>query len=269
MSWVRTCTSILCLLAETLAPGAFGAKEKGEKGMRDLDDGKILLVEDERDISEMVQYNLEQAGFDVITAEDGETALEAVREALPVLIVLDLMLPGIDGLEVCKLLKQDVRTRDVPILMLTARSEEVDRIVGLELGADDYVVKPFSPRELVLRIRAILRRMQAEVRDAPGTAGEIRIGPLTVDLAAHRAFLDGEPLALTSTEFKLLVTLIERRGRVQSREDLLNSVWGYEYAGYGRTVDTHIRRLREKLSETSDLVETVRGVGYRFRPEVS
>ncbi len=238
--------------------------------MRDFSDGKILLVEDERDILEMVQYNLEQAGFDVIPAEDGETALEAVRETLPALIVLDLMLPGIDGLEVCKLLKQDARTRDVPILMLTARSEEVDRIVGLELGADDYVVKPFSPRELVLRIRAILRRMQAEVRDASGTtAEEIRTGPLRVDLAAHRAFLEGAPLALTSTEFKLLVTLIERRGRVQSREDLLNSVWGYEYAGYGRTVDTHIRRLREKLSGASDLVETVRGVGYRFRPEAS
>lgn len=238
--------------------------------MRDFSDGKILLVEDERDILEMVQYNLEQAGFDVIPAEDGETALEAVRETLPALIVLDLMLPGIDGLEVCKLLKQDARTRDVPILMLTARSEEVDRIVGLELGADDYVVKPFSPRELVLRIRAILRRMQAEVRDASGiTAEEIRAGPLRVDLAAHRAFLEGAPLALTSTEFKLLVTLIGRRGRVQSREDLLNSVWGYEYAGYGRTVDTHIRRLREKLSGASDLVETVRGVGYRFRPEAS
>ena len=238
--------------------------------MRDFSDGKILLVEDERDILEMVQYNLEQAGFDVIPAEDGETALEAVRETLPALIVLDLMLPGIDGLEVCKLLKQDARTRDVPILMLTARSEEVDRIVGLELGADDYVVKPFSPRELVLRIRAILRRRQAEVRDASGTtAEEIRTGPLRVDLAAHRAFLEGAPLALTSTEFKLLVTLIERRGRVQSREDLLNSVWGYEYAGYGRTVDTHIRRLREKLSGASDLVETVRGVGYRFRPEAS
>ena len=238
--------------------------------MRDFSDGKILLVEDERDILEMVQYNLEQAGFDVIPAEDGETALEAVRETLPALIVLDLMLPGIDGLEVCKLLKQDARTRDVPILMLTARSEEVDRIVGLELGADDYVVKPFSPRELVLRIRAILRRMQAEVRDASGTTvEEIRAGPLRVDLAAHRASLEGAPLALTSTEFKLLVTLIERRGRVQSREDLLNSVWGYEYAGYGRTVDTHIRRLREKLSGASDLVETVRGVGYRFRPEAS
>ena len=237
--------------------------------MRDFGDGKILLVEDEPDILEMVQYNLEQAGFDVIPAEDGETALEAVRETLPVLIVLDLMLPGIDGLEVCKLLKQDARTRDVPILMLTARSEEVDRIVGLELGADDYVVKPFSPRELVLRVRAILRRMQTEAMDASGTAEEIRAGPLRVDLAAHRAFLEGAPLALTSTEFKLLVTLIERRGRVQSREDLLNSVWGYEYVGYGRTVDTHIRRLREKLSGASDLVETVRGVGYRFRPEVS
>lgn len=226
---------------------------------------RILLVEDEADILEMVRYNLEQAGFEVVPAEDGETAIRAVREEHPSLIVLDLMLPGIDGLEVCKLLKQDAGTRDIPVLMLTARSEEVDRIVGLELGADDYVVKPFSPRELILRIRAILRRAAESGQEADREGGELRAGPLRIDVAAHHVLLNGEPLTLTSTEFKLLVTLIERRGRVQSREDLLNSVWGYEYSGYGRTVDTHIRRLREKLGAASPLVETVRGVGYRFR----
>ncbi len=228
---------------------------------------KILLVEDEQDILEMVRYNLEQAGFEVSTAQDGERALAVVREDLPSLIVLDLMLPGIDGLEICRLLKQDAETRAVPILMLTARSEEVDRIVGLELGADDYVPKPFSPRELVLRIRAILRRSKpagkSEAREEV-----LRVGPIKIDLGAHRATLSGALLVLTSTEFKLLATLVERRGRVQSREDLLNSVWGYEYSGYSRTVDTHVRRLREKLGDECEWVETVRGVGYRFRPEV-
>ena len=228
---------------------------------------KILLVEDEQDILEMVRYNLEQAGFEVSTAQDGERALAVVREDLPSLIVLDLMLPGIDGLEICRLLKQDAETRAVPILMLTARSEEVDRIVGLELGADDYVPKPFSPRELVLRIRAILRRSKPAGK-SEAHEEVLRVGPIKIDLGAHRATLSGAPLVLTSTEFKLLATLVERRGRVQSREDLLNSVWGYEYSGYSRTVDTHVRRLREKLGDECEWVETVRGVGYRFRPEV-
>ncbi|MDA0748245.1 MAG: response regulator transcription factor [bacterium] len=228
--------------------------------------GKILLVEDEPDILEIIRYNLDQAGFSVVCTEDGEAGLEAVQKELPDLIVLDLMLPGIDGLEVCKVLKQHVETREVPILMLTARVEEVDRIVGLELGADDYMAKPFSARELVLRIRAILRRSKAP---EPEASDRLRIGGVTIDLAAHRVYINGEALDLTTTEFNLLVTLVERRGRVQSRENLLHSVWGYEYGGYGRTVDTHIRRLREKLGEESRMVETVRGVGYRFRSEVS
>ncbi len=228
---------------------------------------KILVVEDEPDILEMVRYNLAQAGLDVATAEDAESALQHIREVLPDLIVLDLMLPGIDGLDMCRELKRDARTRPVPILMLTARKEEVDRIVGLELGADDYVVKPFSPRELVLRVRAILRRSQSDERLVPHAETMLRAGPLSIDKDAHQALLNGDPLVLTSTEFRLLVTLIERRGRVQTRDELLNTVWGYEYSGYGRTVDTHIRRLREKLGDASDWIETVRGVGYRFRRE--
>ncbi len=231
--------------------------------------GNILVVEDEVDIQEIVSYNLEKAGFTVASVDSGEAALLSIREGLPDLVVLDLMLPGMDGLEVCRLLKQDAATRDLPILMLTARAEEVDRVVGLELGADDYVVKPFSARELTLRIQAILRRL-AEGGDAASADTDpeaMRFGTLTIDKAAHTVTVDGDVLALTSTEFSLLATLAERRGRVQSREELLNTVWGYDYAGYGRTVDTHIRRLREKLGGASEKVETVRGVGYRFTGE--
>lgn len=228
---------------------------------------KVLVVEDEPDILEMVRYNLDQAGLDVETAEDAERALQSVQETLPDLIILDLMLPGIDGLDMCRQVKQDARTRHIPILMLTARKEEVDRIVGLELGADDYVVKPFSPRELVLRAQAILRRSQGSSQSTTETEDWLHMGPISIDKAAHQALLNGDPLELTGTEFKLLITLIERRGRVQTRDDLLNTVWGYEYSGYGRTVDTHIRRLREKLGEASEWIETVRGVGYRFRRE--
>ena len=228
---------------------------------------KILVVEDEPDILEMVRYNLDQAGLDVETAEDAERALQSVQEILPNLIILDLMLPGIDGLDMCRQLKQDARTRHIPILMLTARKEEVDRIVGLELGADDYVVKPFSPRELVLRVQAILRRSQSSLQSTSDSETWLHTGPISIDKAAHQAMLNGDPLELTGTEFKLLLTLIERRGRVQTRDDLLDTVWGYEYSGYGRTVDTHIRRLREKLGEASEWIETVRGVGYRFRRE--
>lgn len=228
---------------------------------------KVLVVEDEPDILEMVRYNLDQAGLDVETAEDAERALQSVREVLPDLVILDLMLPGIDGLDMCRQLKQDARTRHIPILMLTARKEEVDRIVGLELGADDYVVKPFSPRELVLRVQAILRRSQDSLQSTTDTETRLHMGPICIDKTAHQALLNGDSLELTGTEFKLLITLIERRGRVQTRDDLLDTVWGYEYSGYGRTVDTHIRRLREKLGEASEWIETVRGVGYRFRRE--
>jgi two-component system phosphate regulon response regulator PhoB len=226
---------------------------------------RILVVDDEPDILEVVRYNLEKADLEVMTAKDGEEAIDLARSGSPDLVVLDLMLPGIEGEEVCRILKRDEATRSIPVLMLTAKGQEVDRVVGLELGADDYVVKPFSPRELVLRVRAILRRAQPDSE----SEATVQFGALTVDPVEHRVLLSGEPLDLTATEFKLLTTLLSRRGRVQSREDLLHSVWGYEYAGYGRTVDTHIRRLREKLGEASDYIETVRGVGYRFRKNLS
>ncbi|MXZ76546.1 MAG: response regulator [Gemmatimonadetes bacterium] len=219
----------------------------------------ILVVDDEPDIVEIIQYNLEKSGFDVIVAADGPVALEKARDETPDLIVLDLMLPGLEGTDVCRILKQDERTRSIPILMLTAKSEEIDRIIGLELGADDYVVKPFSPREIALRIRNILRR-----RTAPETPGPVRAGPLVIDVEGHHVSVSGSSVSLTATEFKLLAVLFQRRGRVQSREELLDVVWGYDYMGYGRTVDAHIKRLREKLGEAAGMVETVRGVGYRF-----
>jgi len=224
----------------------------------------VLIVEDEPDILDLVTYNLRQAGFVALQAEDGEKALAILEEEVVNLVVLDLMLPGIDGLEVCRLIKQRIRNKDVPVLMLTARTEEVDRIVGLELGADDYLVKPFSPRELVLRIRAILRRAQG--RDE-AEAERIVAGPLAIDPIGHSVQVAGDHIELTATEFKLLTTLAQRRGRVQSREELLDVVWGYEHSGYRRTVDTHIRRLREKLGIAAAFVETVRGIGYRFRRE--
>lgn len=219
----------------------------------------ILVVDDEPDIVEIIQYNLEKSGFDVIVAADGSAALEKARGETPDLIVLDLMLPGLEGTDVCRVLKQDERTRSIPILMLTAKSEEIDRIIGLELGADDYVVKPFSPREIALRIRNILRR-----RSAPETPGPVRAGPLVIDVEGHQVSVSGSTVSLTATEFKLLAILFQRRGRVQTREELLDVVWGYDYMGYGRTVDAHIKRLREKLGEAAGMVETVRGVGYRF-----
>ena len=224
----------------------------------------ILVVEDEEDILDLVSYNLKQAGFSIVAVGSGEEALEVASEEALSLVLLDIMLLGIDGLEVCRLLKGNAETKHIPVLMLTARTEEVDRIVGLELGADDYLTKPFSPRELVLRVRAILRRAQSaeEVSDEC-----FRVGPLTIDPTGHRVQVGREEIELTATEFRLLLTLAERRGRVQSREELLNVVWGYEHSGYRRTVDTHVRRLREKLREAADCVETVRGVGYRFRRE--
>ncbi|MBT4100932.1 MAG: response regulator transcription factor [Gemmatimonadetes bacterium] len=229
---------------------------------------RILVVEDEPDILEIVSYNLRQSGFEPEPAKDGETALQMAEDLQPDLIILDLMLPGMDGLEVCRLLKQRDSVRHIPVIMLTAKAEEVDRIVGLELGADDYLTKPFSPRELVLRVKSILRRHQSTVeKSAAASSTLFEAGSLSVDPEGHQAYVSGIPLQLTATEFKLLLTLTRRRGRVQSREELLNVVWGYQHSGYERTVDTHVRRLREKLGEAQDWVETVRGVGYRFRKD--
>jgi two-component system phosphate regulon response regulator PhoB len=221
----------------------------------------ILVVEDDKDILHLVTYNLETSGFTTLTAEDGYEALSLAKRYVPDLVILDLMLPDVDGFEVCKELKRATATKDIPVLMLTARGEEVDRIVGLELGADDYVVKPFSPRELILRVRAILRRWAPKET----TCSVWQYDGLLVDLEAHRVTVDDEEVYLTATELRLLVELIRNQGKVQSRDSLLDKVWGYQFEGYGRTVDTHVRRLRRKLGPYADLVETVRGVGYRFR----
>ncbi len=220
----------------------------------------ILVVDDEPDAVELIEFNLKQSGYRVITAEDGTEALQKARQAQPSLIILDVMLPEVDGLEVCKILRRDQVTESIPILMLTAKAGEVDRILGLELGADDYVTKPFSPRELVLRIKSLLRR---------GKAGEeakeqIQIGELFIDVPKHVVLVGEDEIDLTITEFKLLTIMAQRRGRVQSRDNLLQDVWGYESAIDTRTVDTHVRRLREKMGEAARFIATVRGVGYRF-----
>jgi two-component system phosphate regulon response regulator PhoB len=221
---------------------------------------KIMVVDDEADVIDMLVMNLRSAGFQVITVEDGATALVKVRNESPALVILDLMLPGMSGLEICKLLKGDAATRHIPVIMLTAKAEEVDKIVGLELGADDYVTKPFSPRELILRINRSLRRGKEK---APGVE-KISIGELVLDHTRHEVHVKGRPVDLTATEFRLLALLMERRGRVQGRDSLLNDVWGYESVIDTRTVDTHVRRLREKLGPLASYIETIRGVGYRI-----
>lgn len=222
---------------------------------------KILVVEDDHDIAQLLALSIRKAGFEVLTSENGYEALSLVRQHQPDLLVLDLMIPGIDGFEVCKELKRDPKTAELPIIILTARGEEIDRIIGLELGADDYVVKPFSPRELLLRIRAILRRSGQE----PRPASVFKKSDLEIDFDAHRVSLEKQEIALTATEFKLLAELVHNQGKVLTREQLLDKVWGYHFEGYARTVDTHIRRLRQKLLDSADWIETVRGIGYRFK----
>ena len=220
---------------------------------------KILVADDEPDVLHLVSLNLKNAGFNVVKAEDGMKALTQARETQPALIVLDLMLPEMSGLEVCKVLKKEPGTSHIPIIMLTAKAEEVDRIVGLELGADDYLTKPFSPRELVLRVKSVMRRAAG----ATEASDHLTLGDIKIDRARYEVTISGKPVDFTATEFKLLTLLIERRGRVQSRDTLLNDVWGYETAIDTRTVDTHIRRLREKLGKAADCIETIRGFGYR------
>ena len=221
---------------------------------------RITVVEDEPAIAEILEYNLEQAGFEVEVIREGDLALVAIRRRVPDLILLDLMLPGLDGLELTRLLKRDPATADVPLIMLTAKDGETDRIVGLELGVDDYVTKPFSPREVVLRVKAVLRRGQSGAAGTLLEAGQIRL-----DAEAHRAWSGGAEVALTATEFRLLRSLLERRGRVQTRAGLLRDVWGYTEDVDSRTVDTHVRRLRRKLDAAGEQIETVVGVGYRLR----
>jgi len=221
---------------------------------------KILVVDDEPEAVELVEFNLKQAGYTVTTAADGAEALKKARAQIPDLIVLDVMLPEMDGFEICKTLRLDPSTAKVPILMLTAKAAEIDRVLGLELGADDYLTKPFSPRELLLRIKKIIARGQVEEKPDD----QMRFGDLLIDLPRHLASWKNKPIELTATEFKLLTLLAQRAGRVQSRDQLLRDVWEYDSLIDTRTVDTHMRRLREKLGAAARHLDTVRGVGYRF-----
>lgn len=242
---------------------------------------KILVVDDEAILLETIAYNLEQAGYRVITAADGYSSLEAARREKPDLIILDIMLPGIDGLEVCRQLRREKATATTPILMLTAKGEEIDKVVGLEVGADDYVTKPFGRRELLARVRALLRRSDYPTADTANTTTtetpqepprssnkELVAGPLRIDLAGRRVNCRGQELELQPKQFELLTYLVRNRGTVLTRDQLLHNVWGYDYVGDTRTVDVHVRWLREKVEEdpaNPKLIQTVRGVGYVFR----
>jgi len=221
---------------------------------------RILVVDDEPDLLELVRVTLVQAGYEVEAVADGRAALDAVRRAPPDLVVLDLMLPDVSGTEVCRLLRADPDQASVPIIMLTARADEVDRVVGFELGADDYVTKPFSPRELTLRVNAVLRRQAVPALESAA----LEHAGLRLDTERHRCFVDGVEVDLTAKEFELLGQLMRRSGRVMTREQLLDSVWGSDITVTTRTIDTHLKRLREKLGRSGSLIETVRGIGYRF-----
>jgi two-component system phosphate regulon response regulator PhoB len=221
---------------------------------------RVLIVEDEKDIVDLLRFNLLQAGHEAAIAPTGEEALGQIARTRPDLVLLDLMLPDLPGTEICRRIKGDPRLRQIPVIMVTARAEEVDRLVGFELGADDFVTKPFSVRELLLRIRAVLRR------GAPGDPEPVRerLGPVRIDEAAHRVYVREREVELTALEFRLLATLMARAGRLQTREMLLRDVWQVNGEPQTRTVDTHVKRLREKLGEGRDLIETVRGAGYRM-----
>jgi len=224
---------------------------------------KIVVVDDEQDLLAVIEFNLKSLGHEVFPACTGRAGLELIRTAKPDAILLDVMLPDISGTEICRLLRETPQTREVPVLMLSARGEEIDRVVGFEVGADDYLTKPFSVRELGLRVRALLRRSKGA--PAPRRNPHIEFGCLRIDRDAHRIWVQGEEIALTALEFKLLLTLFERKNRVQTRASLLESVWGIQANISTRTVDAHVKRLREKLLQAREYVETVRGVGYRFR----
>jgi two-component system phosphate regulon response regulator PhoB len=223
----------------------------------------ILIVEDEEDIARLIAHHMEKAGFNVMVAYNGAATFREIEKQLPDLILLDLMLPDMDGMEICKILKQKKAMKNIPVIMVTAKAEEVDRIVGLELGADDYVVKPFSTRELVLRVKGVLKRTKAPKEEKK----VLKHGELALDTDAHRVSLGRQEIELTLTEFKLLSELLLNRGRVRSRETLLNNVWGYTFEGYDRTVDTHVQRLRRKLGNYGKIIETVRGIGYMVKTD--
>ena len=224
---------------------------------------KILIVEDERDIVDLLRYNLEEAGFETDYVRNGADALHRAVEKSPNLILLDLMLPEVDGLIVCRLLKNDPRTKNIPVVMITAKAEERDRIAGLELGVDDYITKPFSPKEVVLRVSAVLRRIQ--VGKQSEDTQQIQRHGLTIDLDKHQVLTESGPIDLTATEFKLITLFARQPGRVFTRDILMDVIWGQEYYGIDRTVDTHVSRLRRKLGEFGEHIETVHGVGYRFK----
>jgi two-component system phosphate regulon response regulator PhoB len=222
----------------------------------------ILIIEDEKDLVEVLEYNLKREGYETVSALDGASALEILRSKQRLdLVLLDLMLPDISGTEICRRIRAIERTENLPVLMLTAKGEEIDRVVGFEVGADDYLVKPFSVRELQLRIKAILRRADPK----SGSQREVVFGALKIDVPGHRVWVESDEVTLTALEFKLLGTLLDRKGRVQTRDTLLADVWDIHADVTTRTVDTHVKRLREKLGEAGAYIETVRGVGYRFR----
>ncbi|MCG5054062.1 MAG: response regulator transcription factor [Myxococcales bacterium] len=225
---------------------------------------RILVVEDEKDLQDVLTYNLRAAGHEVLVSNDGAAVLALAREHQPDLVLLDLMLPDVSGLDVCRSLKSDAETKSIPVVMVTAKGEEIDRVVGFELGADDYVVKPYSTRELMLRLQVILRRQQPSTPEPVLSGATTRFGKLTIDREAYRVWVGGQEVTLTALEFRLLCTLFDRRNRVQSRATLLDEVWGASEDMATRTVDTHVKRLREKLGLAGDYIETVRGVGYRF-----
>jgi len=220
----------------------------------------VLIIEDEKDLAELIAFHLEKEGFRSLVVSDGITGLQEAKNSHPDLILLDLMLPGMMGTELCRILKGSEQTAGIPIIMLTAKGEEIDRVVGFEMGADDYVVKPFSNRELMLRVRAVLRRSGAKEEQVT----TLSLGELVIDTQRHLVSVSGTEIILTSTEYKLLMNLAERAGRVQSREILLQNVWGYNYFGDTRTVDTHLTRLRTKLGSAGEMIKTVRGFGYKL-----
>ncbi|PIR20426.1 MAG: DNA-binding response regulator [Deltaproteobacteria bacterium CG11_big_fil_rev_8_21_14_0_20_47_16] len=228
----------------------------------------ILIVEDDPDIAQLIAFSLQQAKYHVEVASDGEKGLRVLeRDPPPAMVILDLMLPGKDGLSICRSIKSNARTKNLPVLMVTAKGEEADRIVGFEMGADDYLSKPFSPRELVLRVQAIFKRMKTGLDVPKVDATVVTEGRLVIDPIRHEISFDGKPIVLTLLEFRLLHYLITRKDKVANRDTLLNEVWGYDPALTTRTVDTHIKRLRQKLGKAGNPLETVRGVGYCWRSE--
>jgi two-component system phosphate regulon response regulator PhoB len=222
----------------------------------------VLIIEDEKDLAELLAFNLEKEGYTAVCVHDGKMGLERALAEIPDLILLDLMLPGLLGTEVCKELRKNQQTAHIPIIMITAKGDEIDRVVGFEVGADDYIVKPFSMREVALRVKAVMRRFEHEVQTLPTSL--FTIGEIAIDKERHTVLSAGSEIELTSTEFKLLLYLAEKKGCVHSREQLLQRVWSYNNAGDTRTVDTHVTRLRAKLGTPGDIIKTVRGFGYKI-----